>query len=127
MNKYVKNLKAVMKETRISLETASRLIGCSSKTVYRWLTEESNPRPASEQLIKNGIEKIKEEFPDFNFIKARTAFHKAFAIAKERRKVWDRIKRKLSKEDKVKVAELMLLREKEQMEQFKKLDQKYNE
>jgi len=79
MNKYVKNLKAVIKESRISLETASRFIGCSSKTVLRWLIEENIPQPVSEQKIRIGIKRIKEEFPDFKTEEEKTAYGKTSA------------------------------------------------
>ena len=59
----IKELKKVMQEGGLSAEQASHYIGCSAKTVFRWLYGESIPHLAFQRLIREGIDKIKETFP----------------------------------------------------------------
>ena len=63
MNETVKELKKCLDLVNISPEKASKLIGCSTLTVYRWLRGENPPSRTSQRRIKEGIEKIKEAYP----------------------------------------------------------------
>jgi len=56
----VKELKGVLKEKRISPETAARFIGCTGRQVRRWLEEEAIPNYMSRQAIRRGIRRIKK-------------------------------------------------------------------
>lgn len=64
MTNLVKELRKTIKEARISPERASHFIGCSAKSVFRWLHSEHNPRPGYQRMIRIGIKKIKEAYPE---------------------------------------------------------------
>jgi len=59
MIEIVKELKAVLKEKRISPEAASRFIGASGRTVRRWVKAEAKPNLLGREAIKRGIRRIK--------------------------------------------------------------------
>lgn len=64
MNGLVKDLKEVMDDKKISMETASHYLHCSSKTIFRWLKGENDPGLNYQRLIQDGIDKIKKAFPE---------------------------------------------------------------
>jgi len=81
MNELIKELKTVLEEKRLSQEAASTYIGCSSRTVFRWLHGLKTPNLTSQRLIKKAIEKIREEYPDKESsyelaLKARSLYRK---------------------------------------------------
>jgi len=55
----IEELKKVMEENGFSCETMSKFIGCSGKTVDRWITGESWPTFPYQKMIKTGIRKVK--------------------------------------------------------------------
>ena len=64
MTNLVKELKRVMKEKHLSAESTSRHIGCSAKTIHRWLYNKSTPNLTYQRLIRDGIDKIKKAYPE---------------------------------------------------------------
>ena len=61
MTDLVKELKEIMEEKYLSTETTSRYLGCSAKTVHRWLHDKAVPSVTSQRRIRKGIETIKED------------------------------------------------------------------
>jgi transcriptional regulator with XRE-family HTH domain len=53
----IKRLKQIKQRRHISLETMSREIGISSRTLFRWFHSEFNPSLLAQKLISNYIEK----------------------------------------------------------------------
>ena len=84
----VRELKKVMKDKNLSAEKASHFIGCSAKTVFRWLDNENPPNQASIRMIRNGIEKIKAAFPE-----------STYELALKGRTLWRKVKHKLTVEE----------------------------
>jgi hypothetical protein len=60
MIEIIRELKQVMKEKKISPETAARFIGVSGREVRRWLEDGTVPLPISRQAIRRGIRRIKK-------------------------------------------------------------------
>lgn len=54
----IKELHRVLKEKRISPETAARFIGTSGREVRRWLDDEATPNLLSRKAIRTGIRRI---------------------------------------------------------------------
>jgi transcriptional regulator with XRE-family HTH domain len=57
--KIVDELREVMKEKTLSLESAARLIGCSKASVFRWLNG-GVPSKLYARAIRLAIRRIKE-------------------------------------------------------------------
>jgi hypothetical protein len=56
----IKELKAVIKEKRISAETAALFIGVSGRQIRRWIEETSIPNLASRKAIRRGLRRIRK-------------------------------------------------------------------
>jgi len=56
----IDELKTIMRERGFSCDTMARFIGCSGKTVDRWLSGESNPTQVYQRLIRKGIRRVKK-------------------------------------------------------------------
>jgi len=80
MNDLIKELKTVIKKKRLSQEAASIYIGCSSRTVFRWLHGLKKPNLTSQRLIQEGLDKIRAAYPDKKIIRPRFQILDAFCI-----------------------------------------------
>jgi len=60
MIEIVKELRAVMREKKISPETAALFLGVSGREIRRWLAESSVPNLNSRQAIRVGLKRIKK-------------------------------------------------------------------
>ena len=56
----IEELKQTMKEHGFSCDTMARFIGCSGKTVDRWLAGESTPTKVYQGLIRKGLRRVKK-------------------------------------------------------------------
>lgn len=56
----IKELKQVMKDKKISPETAALFIGVNGREVRRWLAEEFIPNLKSRKAIRRGIRRIQK-------------------------------------------------------------------
>jgi len=92
MTNLVKELRQAIKEARISPERASHFIGCSAKSVFRWLHGEHNPRPGHQRMIEQGIEKIREAYPPER--------ESSYSLALRARGLWRKIKKDMTLEEK---------------------------
>lgn len=63
MIELVKGLKRTMKERLIGVEEAARLIGCTSRNLYRWLDGEITPTVKMQNAIRLGMRKMQRMFP----------------------------------------------------------------
>jgi len=90
MVKIIKELKKIMEERHVSMETISRHIGCSAKTVRRWLLNENPPNLTSQRMIQEGLESIRESYPVTNY-----------ELAMKARLLYKKIKRQISYPEKV--------------------------
>lgn len=60
MIEIIRELKRVMKEKKISPETAALFIGVHGREIRRWLAEEFIPNVESRKKIRRGIRRIKK-------------------------------------------------------------------
>lgn len=79
MHKLTRDLKAIMKEKRISKETASHFLNVAPLSIHRWINNNIAPTPPSQRKIQEGIVKIREAYPTTVYeqmLKARTLYRK---------------------------------------------------
>jgi len=55
----IKELTTVMGEKKLNIREVSQYIGCSYRQAQRWLSGDSKPGFAYQELIKNAIERMK--------------------------------------------------------------------
>ena len=115
MRNQIKELQATIRERQVSPEEASRFVGCSSTTVYRWLSGESIPTIAYQRKIKEGIRRIKAEYPD----KKEILLHETM---REILDIWLKLVNKMTEAEK---DSLFYLHPKEHLAALKVLDKKY--
>ena len=60
LTKDTEELRAIIKEKKISPGIAARFIGCSERQVYRWVQGVSIPSVIYRQAIRRGIRRIKK-------------------------------------------------------------------
>jgi len=122
MSDLILELKELLAQKKLSPETASRYIRISGASVVRWLKGTSKPRLASQRMILEGMERIRAELPDFRTTKEKIAYENN----KEYRRLYGRVKHKLTKDDKVKLFNLQFEISNLYLDEIKKLDKKYN-
>ena len=127
MKTQVKELQVLIKEKQISPEEASRFIGCSAVTVYRWLWHESTPTIPYQRKIKEGIRKIKAEYPDEKeqSVPPSSDLMSIYEVVKEARSILLRIKPKLTMAEKDKLLDLESISLKEHLAALRVLNKKY--
>lgn len=60
MIEIVDELKSVMREKKISPETAGLFVGVSGKQIRRWLEEKAVPNLNSRRALRRGLKRIKK-------------------------------------------------------------------
>ena len=63
MIELVKELKRTMKERLVGIEETARLIGRTSRNLYRWLDGEVTPTVKMQGQIRRAIAKMRRQFP----------------------------------------------------------------
>jgi len=60
MIEIIRELKQVIKEKKISPETAALFIGVHGREIRRWLEDGTIPLPASRRAIRRGLRRIRK-------------------------------------------------------------------
>lgn len=119
MNKLVEELRDIMEEKDLSMETAGRFLDSSTRSIQRWVSEGFIPSLISKRKIREGIERIKKAYPE------KKSRLKVFKKTKE---FYLKIQDQLTEEEKEKVQEVHMLKGPESsFKMLQELEEKYRQ
>lgn len=95
MTKEIKELKEIMKNRALNIETTAHYIGCSSMSVYRWLNKGWIPSQLSRRKIQEGLQRIDEAFPE-----------SVYSLAVRERNLYQKIKGRITDAEKAELSDI---------------------